>query len=318
MSQPGKIRALLATARIANVPSVVSNVWVGIAISNLYFRGHVHQHAILLLTLSGICLYLSGNFFNDWHDRNWDARHRPERALPRSLFRPNAYLSAAVALATTGLISALFVSRSAGIAALTILVFIGVYTIVHKQTAWSVIPMGICRALLVYLGLTAALHDSGFSSGYYFLGWEGSATFREAMILTGACASALFFHIVGLSLSARRESNPSPKHGLNLPLLLFLAAALLPVLPQLSPYPGWGVFLGSLIYLAWIGFCYFKLRASIPRYVSGLLAGIPLVDWILLLPWGLWLFTMDDLFSLLIPPLAFLLALLLQRVAPAT
>jgi hypothetical protein len=59
--------------------------------------------------------------------------------------------------------------------------------------------------------------------------------------------------------------------------------------------------------------------------VSRLLAGIPLVDWIALLPVAMTFMSNSRegawpmaLACFLIPPLAFLSALLLQRLAPAT
>ncbi|RYD36314.1 MAG: hypothetical protein EOP87_05710, partial [Verrucomicrobiaceae bacterium] len=75
MPHRGKLRPLLATARIANVPSVISNVWAGIAIGSVVQRWEhggqpVWLHA-LFLTLAGVFLYIGGNFLNDWHDREW-------------------------------------------------------------------------------------------------------------------------------------------------------------------------------------------------------------------------------------------------------
>jgi hypothetical protein len=32
MNETGKVRALLATARLPNIPSVISNVWFGVAL----------------------------------------------------------------------------------------------------------------------------------------------------------------------------------------------------------------------------------------------------------------------------------------------
>ncbi|MEO5716834.1 MAG: UbiA family prenyltransferase, partial [Luteolibacter sp.] len=103
MNRSGKLHALFATARIANVPSVVSNVWLGVALGIAINTpmgegqsgpGIPWSHVILLMT-AGICLYVGGNFLNDWMDRRWDSENRPERALPRGLFKPETYRNAA-------------------------------------------------------------------------------------------------------------------------------------------------------------------------------------------------------------------------------
>ena len=82
-------------------------------------------------------------------------------------------------------------------------------------------------------------------------------------------------------------------------------------------------FVGALVYLAWLFACRKFFLRPVSSYVSALLAGIPLVDWIFLLPLALWRFPAAPLLpaewlSLALPPLAFVSALLLQRVAPAT
>jgi hypothetical protein len=61
----------------------------------------------------------------------------------------------------------------------------------------------------------------------------------------------------------------------------------------------------------------------VSRHVSRLLAGIPLIDWMALLPLSLPSLAMTGTLPftaacLFVPPLAFVSALLLQRLAPAT
>ncbi len=81
---------------------------------------------------------------------------------------------------------------------------------------------------------------------------------------------------------------------------------------------------GAAPYLIWTGVCLKFRRRPVSALVSGLLAGIPLVDWMVLLP--VFLSLAGDgagevplaIACFAIPPLAFLSALLLQRLAPAT
>jgi 4-hydroxybenzoate polyprenyltransferase len=312
MNRSGKLHALLSTARVANIPSVVSNVWVGVALGiamNANSSGQslvVPWMQVACLSLAGILLYVGGNFFNDWMDRKWDAVHRPERALPRGLFSPGAYLGLTLLLTGMGTGLAWAVDLRSGLVAAGIVLMITIYTIWHKKNAWMVVPMGLCRAGLPVMGYLAI---------YPYLDaiWP--------------LAAALFCYIMGLSLSARHESKAeSPKSVARVARGLFLVTAVMVAVGSrffyLDPLPR---FLGALPYLAWTGFCLKYWHQPVPKLVSGLLAGIPWVDWMTLLPLGV-TFANDTregagLFaavSLIIPPLAFIFALLLQRLAPAT
>jgi hypothetical protein len=94
--------------------------------------------------------------------------------------------------------------------------------------------------------------------------------------------------------------------------------------------PAFGI-VGMIPFAVWLALCLTLLRKPIPRYVSGLLAGIPLVDFIAAAPLALGVMSFVKRFSyeedpnlihlqalLLIPLLAFVLGRLLQKVAPAT
>lgn len=312
MNRSGKLHALLSTARVANIPSVVCNVWLGVVLGTImtvyseYKTLSVPWMLAASLAIAGVLLYVGGNFFNDWMDRRWDATHRPERALPRGLFVPGLYLGLAVSLMGAGVGLAWAANSRSGMVAGGIVFWIVIYTVWHKRSAWAVVPMGMCRALLPVMGFLA-LSPYG------------------VMISPVACA--LFCYIMGLSLSARYESMKEPPkrvavmaRGLLLVTTVMVALGnrgfVLDRLPSI-----WGV----LPYLAWTGFCLRFWRKPVPKLVSGLLAGIPLVDWMALLPVAM-TFMSDSrdgawpmaLACFLVPPLAFISALLLQRLAPAT
>lgn len=322
-SKPVKIRALLATARVANVPSVVSNVWLGVVIG-VISAGLDTDHPSIddvrvwqacRLTLAGILLYVGGNFLNDWMDRNWDAAKRPERALPAGMFKPTVFLAAGVILAVVGMAAAASVNLSAALAAALIVACVAVYTWLHKKTVWSVIPMGLCRAMLPAMAA---------------LGMSGKIPGDSATVPLVVCAgSALFCYTVGLSLSARSESLESPSLETRLlSRMLLIFAALLMLMPfAFSERHSWLLFIAPAVYFGWFLLCQRRFRKPVSRHVSALLAGIPLVDWIFLLPvlvaplnWQTPPFQFDGLSvaSAAIPPLAFVSALLLQRLAPAT
>ena len=312
MNRSGKLYALLSTARVANVPSVVSNVWVGVVLGTLMVADSDVQRPGALwelaatLAVAGVLLYVGGNFFNDWMDRRWDTQHRPERALPRGLFPPCGYLGVAICLLAGGTGFAWAADARSGLVVGGIVLAIAIYTRWHKRSAWAVVAMGICRALLPVMGFLAIYP-------YIDHVWP--------------VACALFCYIIGLSLSARYESMNEPPRR-----VAIMARGLLLLAVVLVAWGNRGLFLdrwssvcGALPYLAWTGFCLRFWRKPVPKLVSGLLAGIPLLDWMVLLPVAVTF--MDDsregihamaAVSAVVPPLAFISALLLQRLAPAT
>ena len=312
MNRSGKIHALLSTARIANLPSVVCNVWVGVALGTLmssYAGGQtvsIPWISAASTTFAGMLLYVGGNFFNDWMDRAWDAEHRPERALPRGLFPSHLYAVLALFLIGAGVSLAWAASWRSAIVAMILVFWIVVYTVFHKRSAWAVIPMGLCRALLPMMGYLAIYP-------YINMIWPA--------------ASGLFFYIVGLSLSARYESMKEPPMRVavmarGLLLATAVALALSNRIFYLERLPS---LMASIPYLVWTGVCLRFRRRPVTKFVSSLLAGIPLVDWMALLP--IFLTFVNDghrgtgaftIGCLVIPPFAFIAAHLLQRLAPAT
>ena len=313
MNRSGKFHALLATARIANIPSVASNVWLGIAVGVVFCDLQIPKIPWGLtaqLIAAGILLYVAGNFFNDWIDRSWDAKHRPERALPRGLFTPLQYAWLAGIGGALGLALALSVNYPCAVIAGALITCIIIYTIAHKRSSWAVIPMGLCRGLLPIMGF------AGTGAGF-----EGKI---QAPLMI---ATSILCYISGLSLSARYESMQSPPRGASLASRALFGFAAAWMLAASEPFarPAGFSFAGIIPYFIWLGICLTLRRKPIPVHVSSLLAGIPLLDWILLLPLSL-LLGLDPsrgyepfaIACFALPPLAFMAALFLQRLAPAT
>jgi hypothetical protein len=319
MSPRRKFLLLLASARVANLPSVVSNVWLGVALGVTFCPPRQsYWPAALQLALCGILLYLSGNFLNDWHDRRWDARHRPERALPQAAFTPPLYLGLAVVCALSGVALAAFTSLSSGGVAALIVLCILIYTRWHKQSAWSVLVMGLCRALLPLL---------------FFIQWPlggiwtgTSLNSMDRCVFISTTALALLLYVAALSWIARSETTTPPPaaNGVGGRCLLALSGLFMAVV-FLICHPLLGL-LGLLPFATWLGLCFTRYRQPVPTQIAALLAGLPLLDWVVMLPLSLWLLgtqgaTRDlplTLTCLLLPPLAFLAGRLMQRVAAAT
>lgn len=269
---------------------------------------HLSLWPALGLVTSGILLYFSGNLLNDWKDRKWDAEHRPERALPRGWFTPAFYVMLASitglsGLAIAGAIDPLCLAAAAGIA-----ISILLYTWLHKITPWAVVFMGACRAFLPALGFLGMACVSGKHGGSHV----------PALILLSA---GLYVHIVGLSLHARREAlYPAERCG---PTWMFF--------PMAAALVFWATFhelslplvicLAALVpYGLWTGFILKTPKLSLAGRVSGLLAGIPWLDGVFLIPLA-FMTPGEPVLSFLIlatPPVVFVLSRALQKITPAT
>jgi 4-hydroxybenzoate polyprenyltransferase len=324
-----RLIALLATARIANVPSVMINVLTGMFLLGFLFdtdSPYWNQQTIFPI-IAACCLYVAGNFLNDWYDVAWDREHRPERAIPSGLFPRGLYLSIAVILVLAGATISWCVSKTVFFTYNIILCFVIAYTLLHKRHAFSIWIMGACRAGLYVLGLGA------MSAGFRVLrdlltswqDWHGVAI--AAMILVPALG--MLTYIAGISLLARYESRPA-----DLTSAKWIAALLLlfPLCTHLAPWVGvnylglrlsdtWVGAFGILPFLGWTLFVVFS-KAAVGQKVARLLAGIALVDSLYWLSMGWSLYAMLGyhafLWFSLLPLLAFVLALILQKIAPAT
>jgi 4-hydroxybenzoate polyprenyltransferase len=304
------LRYLAASARIANLPSVISNVWMGIAIA----AGHSVEPGIpwsaINLIFCGILLCLGGNFLNDWADREWDAKNRPERALPRMIFPASLYFTNAITCLVIAALLAVAVSSAVLIVALAISACILLYTWSHKRSQWSVIPMALCRGLLPVLGLTACSFPQTYQS--------------TATLLGAACGLGLFLHTLGISLNARLESTRPDSAPARLSIVLFpLAAAFPAIAGTMEGFVILSIFTALLPYAVWTSLAFTRFRQPVSKRVSALLAGFPLVDYILLFPMAILVITCSGpspfaLACLMLSPITFFSAKGLQRLAPAT
>lgn len=324
-----RIRALLATARIANVPSVVINVLTGMYSMGFLFDTDTPcwDQQTILPVIAACCLYLAGNFLNDWYDVAWDREHRPERAIPSGLLRRDLYLGIAIVLVIIGGMMTWQVSKTVCFTYAIILCLVIAYTLLHKRHAYSIWIMGACRAGLYVLGMGA------MSAGFrvlrdLFTGWQDwqGVAIAIAILLP---VLGMFSYIAGISLLARYESRPA-----DLSSTKWIAALLLlfPLCTHLAPWVG-AIYLGFPLSESWVG-CFGILpflgwtlfvvcsNATVGQKVARLLAGIALVDSLYWLSMGWAEYAMMGygviLWFSLLPLLAFVLALLLQKIAPAT
>jgi 4-hydroxybenzoate polyprenyltransferase len=229
-------------------------------------------------------------FLNDAFDADFDRQHRIERPIPSGAVRPSTVWTIGFALLTSGAVLLFLVNYTAGCFGLLLALTILLYDAIHKRTNFSPVLMALCRFWL------------------YLVAGSAAARGLTEVIFHGAALAA---YIIGLSYLARRESFPGP---LSHWPLLFLAAPVLLALLYFSREHNEGTLMLSLVLVLWIVRCLrstlWSIERNIGRTVSGLLAGIVLVDWLAVAA------APRELGFAFIA--LFLVALLFQRYIPAT
>jgi 4-hydroxybenzoate polyprenyltransferase len=251
-----KLRTLLILGRVSNLPTVWSNCLAG-----WWLSGAGTAKDFALLCLGATCLYLGGMFLNDAFDAQFDQQHRPERPIPSGAIRVGEVWGWGFGWMLAGLAILSLFSQTTIIFALLLSLAILVYDAVHKLFAFSPVLMALCRFFLILLA--ASLGKNGVT---------GLALWSAVVL---AC------YIVGLSYLARKESLPTTLRYW--PCLLLAAPFVLALIINRGDNQLRATMVGVMLAL-WIlrslRFAYWSAQQHIGRSVAGLLAGIPLVDWL--------------------------------------
>lgn len=280
-------RTLLVLGRASNLPTVWSNCLAGWILG-----GEGPLSGLFLLLMGATCLYVGGMYLNDAFDVEFDRHHRPERPIPSGAITLGEVWGFGVGWLVLGMVFLAIFGALTFFLALMLLTAIITYDAVHKAVAFSPVIMSLCR---------------------FFLFLVASSTGDEGVTGLAIWSSfALALYIIGLSYVAKAESN---KGALRYwPCLCLLAPIFLAYLVNQGEFKKRSVLL-SVILLVWIfrnlTFSFWSAEKNIGRTVSGLLAGIVLVD-LLALAGGT---------SPLVTAIFLLLfgaALLFQRFIPAT
>ncbi len=234
--------------------------------------------------------YVGGMYLNDAFDRHIDARERPARPIPAGEISAQAVFAAGFAMLVLGVGLLALHGLLPALTGLALAGAIVAYDLRHKGNALSPVLMGVCRAL-VYVGAAAAAVGS-----------------VPVPVLIGA--GCLLAHVVGLTYAAKQESLDRvdrlwPLAVLALPLLVALPWAA----TDWMALAAWIVLaLANVIAVMWL-----RRRSApgaVPRAVSRLIAGISLVDALLVA-------AISPMVAL-ICWLGFVLTRVLQRFVPGT
>jgi 4-hydroxybenzoate polyprenyltransferase len=252
-----KLRTALRLGRVSNLPTVWSNTLAGAVLAGA--SGFGPQFAVMLLAFS--LFYTGGMFLNDAFDAAFDAAQRPERPIPSGEVSRREVFGTGYGMLASGIALLAWIGVAPALAGLTLAAAITYYDWNHKGNVLSPVVMGICR-VLVYVAaglcITLALPDAL---------WIGAAL--------------MLCYLIGLTYVAKQENLGKVE---NLWPLAFLAA---PVaygawLAAAQPVVGgfWLLFSGWMLVALW--FLRRRRKGDIPRAVVSLIAGISLLDALLI------------------------------------
>jgi hypothetical protein len=298
-----RARTLLILGRVSNLPTVWSNLIAGSVVAYM----DISAGAEALLLFAGSLIYIGGMYLNDFCDAPFDAQYCPQRPIPAGKISHRAVGILAVLWFVVGLGCLVPFGWQPVEVGLLLVAAIVLYDFHHKNVSWAPLDMGFCRFLLYPLAATAA------SSPYDLWSLRPFLISPDLLWHPAPDGIALAFYVAGITYLARGESRPDrPVRWAFLLLLVPVVAAL--TYSVLLPYSGGLPQFFCLLLMGWMAWLLVPLWAgtncAIGRVVSGLLAGIVLVDAIAVTPM---LGFQAGWFLLL-----FALAVLLQRVIPAT
>jgi hypothetical protein len=282
-----RLRTVCVLGRVSNLPTIGSNCLAGWLLG-----GAGGLPKLAWICAGAALLYTGGMLLNDAVDADWDRQHRPERPIPAGRVSRGSVYAGAIGFLGVGWLLLLAAGGQAALLGLALVLAIVVYDLVHKRVVFAPVLMAGCRGLL-YLTAAAA---------------GASGLTRPALL--GALAIAGY--VAGLSFLARLEStdHQMPRWPV---LLLLVPVGLVFVADPGVVWPLSKILAGSacLLWTAWcLRYAAKGVKPNLGRCVSGLLAGIPLVDG-LAAAGGSW--SLTAVFGGL-----FLFARWWQRFAPAT
>ena len=340
-----KIRALLATGRIANLPTVCSNVLAGFWLSSSLYPacclGSISQDKmivpLLFLMLSCCMIYVAGCMLGDAVDLAFDRKNRPSRPIPQGILTARSVRSASYVLFALALIILFFVTPVTALlneyqakflsvrwteAIQTHEIVFGLllsgvvtcYAFHHKKNKpAALIMMGSCRFLLVILAMSFA-HKTFLQIDPAAAAWPGPHPHWLAswMLIPALGVGA---YTILLSWVASTESRPGAFQSRNILTFLLLTVpasslAIIFLMPITEPLQYISYAVALILCYLWMCYGLKALKTSKPVFVSRALAGFCLLDATFLAP--------IEPMAAAVCLMLFVIALTLQRVAPAT
>jgi hypothetical protein len=285
------VTTALRLGRVSNLPTALTNVAAGLALSGAAFGADL----MLSLGLAISVMYVGGMYLNDAFDREIDKRERPERPIPSGQVGAATVFALGFGMLGLGLAIVAMTTLMRGqsgaclLAAAGLAAAIVLYDAFHKQNPFSPLLMALCR-VMVYV--TAAL-----------------GTGAQLTPRVGWGCMVLLCYLIGLTYAAKQENLHEPR-GM-WPLLLMQLPFLAYAIAFASPAVGLMFFL----LFGWVSYCLVFLvhpgRRNIKRAVGYMIAGISLLD-------GMLVASQEFALVAALCVVAFGLTLLAQRFVPGT
>jgi|GEM_PF-3527700 len=269
------LKAYGQLTRISNLPTVVTNVLVGIALA---LQGDAFTlKAFIPLQVIVILFYLGGMALNDVIDFRYDLKHQIPRPLATGAITPfAAQFFVGITLGIGLSLSFELFNRHAFMVSCLLVFAIVVYNLFHKKIVQTVVFMGMVRGL-VYLFCYTAMCQVPLDSRMY--GY-----------LIALYIFAITFYVIGITLVARLENSSGiDKRKWLLILMWGIVVAVSGFGIWLNPSGQKNVILivlGLFIFTYWIlhaMFILFSESPNIKKAILYLLSGICLVDTIFLI-----------------------------------
>ena len=254
------LRTLVILGRVSNLPTVWSNCLAG------WWLGHAENYDKLPWLFFGVsALYVGGMYLNDAFDAEFDRQHRPERPIPSGAISLPLVLGWGLTWLVLGAVSLIVIGKTTGVLALILLFCIVLYDAMHKAITASPWLMGLCRFWIYVI--------AGSAGSWGVNGWPIW------------CGAALAVYVTGLSLVAQRENSRGPIPYW--PLALLTVPVLLALVMNAGDHRIQAIGF-SVILVLWVARCARTIfqggGVNVGRIVSGLLAGIVLVDLLAVAP----------------------------------
>lgn len=279
-ARSGGFRPYLALARVSNTPTVISNVLAGVALATaLKF-----EWTVVALCIAMAFFYTAGMYLNDILDLKIDKEQRPDRPIPSGAVPLTTAWAITIAMFVVGLALVLPSGMPATIAAVILIACIAIYDAWHKGNPIGPLFMGGTRVLVYVVAFLA-----------YSTEWTSEATWW---------CLAMLVYVAGLTSIAKTEHGPAAIRYWP------VASLFVPVVVALAHEINLGVIVLSIALAAWAFYSLTYVnnpeRRSIGRAIAQLIAGISLVDALVLATHEAW-------WGVLIAVIAFGATIYLQR-----